>query len=126
MNRRELVRIAGLTSLAIATTQITYGSKESKMHGIIGKILAVPNKRDELIEILLDGTKDMPGCIQYIVSKDSNDDDAIWITEVWKDQESHQGSMSLPNVREAITKGKPLIANFAERHTIEPIGGQGL
>ncbi len=95
------------------------------MHGVIGKIIAVPNERDRLISILLDGTKNMPGCIQYVVSKDSEDDDAIWITEVWKDQESHKGSMALPSVQEAIAKGKPLIASFAERHSVEPVGGQG-
>ncbi len=126
MKRRDFVKTASLASLGIASAQITYANKETKMHGIIGKIIAAPNERDNLIEILLGGTKDMPGCIQYIVSKDSENEDAIWVTEVWKDQESHQGSMSLPSVQEAIVKGKPLIASFAERHTIEPIGGQGL
>jgi hypothetical protein len=32
-----------------------------KMHGLIGKITAAEGKRDELIAILLQGTKEMPG-----------------------------------------------------------------
>lgn len=126
MKRRDFVKATGLASLAIATQQITYANEELKMHGIIGKLKAAPNERDNLIGILLEGTKDMPGCLQYVVSKDTEDEDAIWVTEVWKDQASHRASISLPKVQEALMKGKPLIASFAERHTIKPVGGQGI
>jgi quinol monooxygenase YgiN len=68
----------------------------------------------------------MPGCLSYIVSKDTTDANAIWITEVWKDQKSHKDSLSLPIVQKAIAKGKPLIAGFSNQTVIEPIGGHGL
>ena len=68
----------------------------------------------------------MPGCRSYIIAKDPDDADAIWITEVWTDQASHQASLSLPSVRQAIARGRPLIAGFAERFTTEPVGGYGL
>ncbi len=55
------------------------------MYGLIGKIIATHGKRDELITILIEGTKNMPGCISYIVAKDSSDADALWISEVWED-----------------------------------------
>ncbi|MDQ8185372.1 putative quinol monooxygenase [Pelagicoccus sp. SDUM812002] len=96
------------------------------MYGIIGKMISTEGSRDTLINILLEGTKDMPGCINYVISKDTCDQNALWITEVWKDKESHEASLSLPSVQEAISKGKPLIAGFADRHVIEPIGGQGI
>lgn len=95
------------------------------MYGIIGKIVTLDGKRDDLISILLHGTQNMPGCICYIVSKDSEDTNGVWISEVWKDQESHQNSMTLPAVQEAMMKGKPLIAGFDQRHIVEPIGGPG-
>jgi quinol monooxygenase YgiN len=97
-----------------------------KMHGLIGKMSAVEGKRDELINILLAGTKEMPGCLSYIVAKDPADANAIWVTEVWDDQASHKASLSLPAVRTAITKGKPLIAKFDQSVTTEPVGGHGL
>ena len=100
------------------------GSK--KMHGMIGKMIAVEGKRDELIDILLRGTNKMPGCLSYIVAKDPADASAIWVTEVWEDPASHNASLSLPAVREAITKGKPLIAKFDQSVITEPIGGHGL
>ncbi len=96
------------------------------MYGLIGKALAAPGKRDELLQILLEGTRDMPGCLSYIVAKDAADPDGIWITEVWDSEASHQASLSLPLMRAAIAKGRPLIAGFAERFTTEPIGGVGL
>ena len=97
-----------------------------KMYGLIGKITAKAGKRDQLIKILLEGTTDMPGCLSYIISKDSKDDNAIWVTEVWDSKESHKASLSLPSVKEAITRGRPLIAEFGEGTETEPMGGHGL
>lgn len=96
------------------------------MYGLLGKITTVPGKRDELIAILLGGTGSMPGCLSYIVAHDSTDPDGIWITEVWDSKASHAASLSLPSVREAIGKGRPLIAGFSDRVETIPIGGQGL
>lgn len=96
------------------------------MYGLIGKMVAVAGKRDELIRILLDGVSSMPGCLSYIVAKDPTDVNAIWITEVWVDQASHKASLSLPSVRKAIAAGRPLIAEFGDQTVITPVGGHGL
>ena len=96
------------------------------MYGLIGKIKAKPERRTELAAILLDGLRDMPGCHSYIVANDPTDSDSIWVTEVWKDAESHKASLALPSVQAAIALGRPLIAGFGERYETEPIGGHGL
>lgn len=96
------------------------------MYGLIGKMTAVAGKRDELIAILLEGVAGMPGCLSYVVAKDPADTDAIWITEVWDSEQSHKASLSLPAVRQAITRGKPLIAGFSNSTVTEPVGGHGL
>ena len=96
------------------------------MYGLIGKILAVPGEREALIDILLEGVAGMPGCLSYIVARDLADGDAIWVTEVWDSQASHQASLGLPSVQEAIRRGRPLIAGFGERFETQPVGGQGL
>ena len=96
------------------------------MYGLIGKIKSTPGKRDELISILIEGVSGMPGCLSYVVSRDLADDDALWVTEVWDSQESHQASLTLPSVQEAIQKGRPLIAGFEQRVELEPVGGHGL
>ena len=96
------------------------------MYGLIGKMNAAPGQRDALAQILLDGTAAMPGCLSYIIAADPTDADALWITEVWDTQASHQASLKLPAVQAAIQKGRPLIAGFGSRTETKPIGGVGL
>jgi quinol monooxygenase YgiN len=100
------------------------GAKQ--MYGLIGKIIANEGKRDELIDILVNGATGMSGCLSYIVAKDESDPNSLWVTEVWESKEDHAASLSLPSVQEAITQGKPLIAGFGERFETTPIGGHGI
>jgi quinol monooxygenase YgiN len=96
------------------------------MYGLIGKMLAAPGQRDALLAILLEGTAEMPGCLSYVIAKDPEDENAIWITEVWVDQESHAASLTLPAVKGAIARARPMLAGFGERFVTTPVGGQGL
>lgn len=96
------------------------------MFGLIGKIKAVSGQRDALISILLNGVSGMPGCMSYVVAQDPSDPDAIWITEVWDSEESHKASLSLPSVKDAILRGRPLIAGFDQHTKTVPVGGHGI
>lgn len=96
------------------------------MYGRIGRIDAAPGRRDELIGYLLDGIREMPGCLSYVVARDPEDAEAIWVTEVWTDRESHRGSLALPSVQAAIAKARPIIAGFGPQTETEPVGGHGL
>src|SRR5258705_7805575 len=91
------------------------------MFGYIGKMIATAGKRDELIAIIGESSREMPGCFNYIIAKDRNDANAIWITEIWDSAESHQASLSLPAVQQAIEKAKPLIAGFEMNAETEPV-----
>ncbi|HEV2292197.1 MAG TPA: putative quinol monooxygenase [Gemmatimonadales bacterium] len=96
------------------------------MYGLIAKLTATPGQRDALAAILLEGTGDMPGCLSYVIARDTADPDALWVTEVWASAASHQGSLALPAVKAAIGKGRPLIAGFSSRVETTPVGGWGL
>lgn len=96
------------------------------MYGLIGRLRATSGQRDAVAAILLGSTTSMPGCLSYIIAQDPTDPDALWITEVWDSKENHEASLSLPAVREAIAKGRPLIAGFGERFETLPLGGHGL
>ena len=67
-----------------------------------------------------------PRCLSYMVAKDAGDANAFWITEAWESKASHESSLSLPSVKEAIAKGRPLIAGFGDRVVTTPVGGTGL
>jgi quinol monooxygenase YgiN len=126
IGRRDFILMAGSAALAAAVPGATLAEGESSMYGLIGKMTAVPGQRDALIAILLQDVGEMPGCRSYVVAKDPADADAIWITEVWESQASHQASLSLPAVRQAIAQGRPLIAGFGQHTVTEPVGGHGL
>lgn len=96
------------------------------MYGMIGKFVAAPGRRDELISILLEGIEHLPGCLSYVVARDPKDPEAVWISEVWRDKESHHASLGLPAVKAAIQKAMPIIATFEQSVEVEPVGGVGL
>jgi quinol monooxygenase YgiN len=96
------------------------------MYGLIGKMISEPGQREALLTLLLRGTESMPGCLSYVVAKDTEDEDVVWITEIWEDEASHHNSLQLPSVRDAIAKAMPLIAGFEPGVITEPVGGVGL
>lgn len=128
MERREFLVITGTTALVGLSAGRLAPTPDPKatMYGLIGKITTVAGKRDEFAAVLLEGTGAMPGCLSYVVAQDPSNADALWITEVWDSQESHQASLKLPGVQAAIAKGRPLIAGFSDRVETVPVGGIGL
>ena len=118
--------VAGAVAAGALGRAVPVVADGAKMHGLIGKMIAHPGKRDALAAIMLDGVSGMPGCLSYVVAIDPNDADALWITEVWVDAAAHASSLELPGVQAAIAKGRPLIAGFGDYVTTTPLGGHGL
>ncbi len=91
------------------------------MYGLISQFMTQPEKRDELVQVLAEGSKGMPGCLSYVVARDATRDDAIWVTEVWTDKRSHANSLGLPAVQVALGKGRPLITGMGTRIETLPV-----
>jgi quinol monooxygenase YgiN len=126
IGRREFLAGAGAAMTGSRLLVASHAQGSGEMYGLIGKMMTVPGQRDAFVDILLQGTGSMPGCLSYIVAKDPADDNALWITEVWDSKASHEASLSLPSVKEAIGKGRALIAGFGDRVVTTPVGGVGL
>ena len=124
IGRRSFVA-GGLGLTLLSREAFAFEGTES-MYGLIGRMKAVAGQRDAVLAILLEGTGAMPGCLSYIVAKDPEDADALWVTEVWDNRDSHRASLQLPAVQAAIARARPLIAGFDNRHETEPVGGVGL
>lgn len=124
MNRRHVV--SGALALDAAGTGGAEAKEGTGMYGLIGKFTAAEGQRDALIDILLESIDAMPGCLSYVVARDPADADAIWITEVWDNAESHRASLGLPAVQQAITRARPLIAGMTSIAETAPVGGHGL
>ncbi len=92
-----------------------------EMYGLIGKMTSKPGERDALVALMLQAAENMPGCLSYIIARDTGDENAVWITEVWEDEASHQASLQLPSVRDAIAKAMPLIAGIEPGIITDPV-----
>jgi quinol monooxygenase YgiN len=100
-----------------------------ELYGLHGTIRARPGQREALLAILIQAAKGaprMPGCRVYIVSLVPDDAEAIAVTEVWDDKESHDASLTLESVRETIGRARPLIDGFGTSSEFRPVGGLGL
>ena len=75
---------------------------------------------------MLEGADNMPGCLSYVVARDVADADAIWVTEVWDSEASHDASLQLPTVQAAIGKARDLVASVETGVATVPVGGVGL
>ncbi|GIG54395.1 putative quinol monooxygenase [Demequina activiva] len=91
------------------------------MYGLIGAIRATAGDRDTLMAALASRSVGMPGNEVYLIAADANDPDLVWVTESWRSREAHQASLSLPAVREAIARARPVIAGFDSQVETVPL-----
>jgi quinol monooxygenase YgiN len=122
--RREFVSAA--VAIILGRTMSAAPEEAHQMYGLIGSMTAVSGRRDDLIAILTEAVSKMPGCLSYVVAKDSRDENTIWVTEVWDSKESHDASLSLPSVTKAISVARPMISTFGNQVITTPVGGYGL
>jgi quinol monooxygenase YgiN len=126
IDRREFLKYATVAAAVTGTPVFSGPQGEGNMWGMIAKITVSPGKRDEMIRVLRESAANMPGCLSYIVAKDAADENVLWVTEAWDSQASHDASLSLPAVKNAIPQGKALITGFEKVATTTPVWGVGL
>jgi quinol monooxygenase YgiN len=93
------------------------------LYGLIAKISSTPGHRTALIAILGEATREMSGCLSYVIREDVNEENSVWVTEIWDSKASHDASLSLASVRDVIAKTKPMIAGFTKIAETKPIAG---
>jgi quinol monooxygenase YgiN len=99
------------------------------MFGMHGRFTAQPGQGDALAAILLEAAEALranEACLLYVVSRELDDSDTIWVTEAWTDSEAHRTSLDAPAAKEQIARAMPLIAGIDGRAEFAPIGGKGV
>ena len=95
-----------------------------------GKLTASRDNSGQLISILIEASKLVSiakGCNLYLISKDANDKDAVWITEVWDSKQDHDNSLHAEGVKELISRAIPLLGEQPQKgQELEVLGGTGL
>lgn len=93
------------------------------MFGLIGNFRIAPGKRDEVLRLMSAGIGSMPGCMSYVIAADNADPDTLWVTEVWENEEFHQASLQLPEVRAVIERVMPYIVGGESIARTTPVIG---
>ena len=95
-----------------------------------GKLTARQGHRDELASILIDASKlvsTAKGCKLYVVGLDKDDNNSVYVTEIWDSKEDHNNSLNVKGVKELITKAIPILdGKPSTGQELEVLGGAGL
>ncbi len=99
-------------------------------YGLHGKLKATAGNGDKMAEILLAAAEMVStarGCRLYAISRDENEPDAVWVTEIWDTKEDHDNSLKVPGVRELIGRAMPIIDGPPQRgQELTVVGGFGI
>ena len=97
--------------------------------GMQARFTTHPGRGADLAAMLLEaaaGLETRDACLLYLVGRDVEEPDVVWVTEAWTDQESHAASLQDPAALELIQRALPLLAGPPEARQIDPVGGKGL
>jgi quinol monooxygenase YgiN len=98
-------------------------------YSLCGNFRAVDGGGDALAGLLLDAAealKAADGCLHYTVHRVDGDPEAVWVLEIWADEDTHNASLGLASVQQIIAQARPMIAGMGERFELRPAGGLGL
>ena len=93
---------------------------------------AAPGRGDELARLLLEvahALEGTAGCRLYAISREVADPDAIWVCELWDDQEAIDASLSAlqsDEGRARLAEVMALLDGPPQRTDLQPLGGVGV
>ena len=95
-----------------------------------GKLTAKPGQQKELADILIQASQlvsTAKGCTLYVVSHDKEDENSVYVTEIWDSKNDHDDSLKIEGVRELIMKAMPILAAQPTKgQELEILGGIGI
>lgn len=95
-----------------------------------GKLKAKEGKSNELANILIEASRvvsKLSGCKLYVVGKDKNDLNSVFVTEICDSKEKHDNSLKDDNVRAIIMKAAPILDGQPQKgQELELLGGTGI
>ena len=102
---------------------------ESQRVGRYVRMVAQPGQGAALAETLLrvaDGLRAAPGCELYVINTSPDEEDTVWVTEVWADQAASDRALSGELGEVGIGDVLELLAGPPELVDLTPLGGAGL
>lgn len=96
---------------------------------LFGKFTVQEGKRETMVEILLeaaDSMRNLDECEVYLVNISENEPNAVYVYEVWSDENAHQASLTLEATQTLIKRAKPIITGMERISTLKTRGGKGI
>ena len=84
------------------------------MYGLITQLQTQPGMRQQVSELLVDGLSSRPGLISYAVSEDAKTPTSLWVTEVWRDEDSYRSAIGTTWFKAFVAGAKPMLAEIGE------------
>lgn len=95
-----------------------------------GKLTAKPGQAEHLSNMLLQAAElvsTAKGCKLYVIGRDPEDSDAVWVTEIWKSKVDHDHSLNVEGVKELISKAMSILDGPPQKgQALEILGGAGI
>jgi quinol monooxygenase YgiN len=92
-----------------------------------GKATAKPGKSGELAEILLGAAaelEDDPGCRLYLINRQADDPDVVWVTELWRSQADLDASLERIRGSSSVAAAMALVDEW-QMVELDLLGGKG-
>ncbi|WP_201714721.1 putative quinol monooxygenase [Rossellomorea arthrocnemi] len=96
---------------------------------LFGKFIIQEGERDTMVDLLLeaaDSMKNLDECEIYLVNISESEPNAVYVYEVWRNENAHQASLTLETTQTLIRRAKPIIAGMERVSTLEAMGGKGI
>lgn len=97
--------------------------------GFIGRFVAEPGQRDELLVLLLEAADTLAAnqaCLLYVFRTRDEEPDALWSEEVWTSKAAHDLALEPEAVKGKMRRAMPLIAEMGPATELSLRGGKGI
>jgi quinol monooxygenase YgiN len=92
-----------------------------------GKASAQAGRGGELAEVLLAAAAELesdPGCQLYLINREADQPDVIWVTELWRSQADLDASLERIRGSEGVAAAMALVEDW-QMVELELLGGKG-
>jgi quinol monooxygenase YgiN len=92
-----------------------------------GKATAKPGKGGELAEVLLAAAAELeadPGCELYLVNRQADQPDVVWVTELWRSQADLDASIERIRGSDSVGQAMTLVDDW-QMVELDLLGGKG-
>jgi quinol monooxygenase YgiN len=92
-----------------------------------GKATAKPGQGGELAEILLAAAAELdsdPGCLLYLINRQVDQPDVVWVTELWRGQADLDASLERIRGSDSVAKAMALVDDW-QMIELDLLGGKG-